>query len=126
MLAVGAHLKNTIALSVGPQVFLSQHIGDLETDLAYEAFRRVIADFERLYEATPALIAADAHPDYLSTKFAHALVSGSSRREGVLPKSSTPFEVGRVSPSARCGVCAKRASCPIGTSAFRPTMVASA
>jgi len=81
VLAVGAHLKNTIALSVGPQVFISQHIGDLETDLAYEAFRRVTADFERLYEATPTLIAADAHPDYLSTRFARALASGSSRRK---------------------------------------------
>jgi len=84
VLAVGAHLKNTIALSVGPQVFLSQHIGDLETDLAYEAFRRVIADFERLYEATPALIAADAHPDYLSTRFARDLVSVGSRHKEAL------------------------------------------
>jgi hydrogenase maturation protein HypF len=73
ILAVGAHLKNTVALSVGPQVFLSQHIGDLETDEAFEAFRRVIADFERLYEATPSVIAADLHPDYLSTKFAREL-----------------------------------------------------
>ena len=70
VLAVGAHLKNAVALAVGPQVFISQHIGDLETDQAYEAFRRVIADFERLYESRPALLAADAHPDYLSTKFA--------------------------------------------------------
>ena len=73
ILAVGAHLKNTVALAVGPQVFISQHIGDLETDQAYEAFRRVIADFENLYDATPAIIAADAHPDYLSTKFAREL-----------------------------------------------------
>lgn len=73
VLAVGAHLKNTIAFSVGPQAFISQHIGDLETDQAFEAFRRVIADFQRLYEARPAIIAADAHPDYLSTKFAHDL-----------------------------------------------------
>src|SRR5262249_21601706 len=50
VLAVGAHLKNTVALAVGPQVFISQHIGDLETDPAFEAFRRVIADFETLYE----------------------------------------------------------------------------
>ena len=73
VLAVGAHLKNTVALSVGAQVFISQHIGDLETDQAHEAFRRVIADFEDLYESRPAIIAADAHPDYLSTKFARDL-----------------------------------------------------
>jgi hydrogenase maturation protein HypF len=70
VLAVGAHLKNVVALSVGNQVFISQHIGDLETEQAHTAFRRVIADFEKLYEAKPQIIAADLHPDYLSTKFA--------------------------------------------------------
>jgi hydrogenase maturation protein HypF len=70
ILAVGAHLKNAVALSVGNQVFISQHIGDLETEPANAAFRRVIADFEKLYDAKPEIIAADLHPDYLSTKFA--------------------------------------------------------
>ena len=51
ILAVGAHLKNTVALSIGEQVFLSQHIGDLESAAAFDAFQRVIADFLRLYEA---------------------------------------------------------------------------
>jgi hydrogenase maturation protein HypF len=78
VLAVGAHLKNTITLSVGPQAFISQHIGDLETDQANEAFRRVITDFQDLYEAHPVIIAADAHPDYLSTKFARDLVAQAS------------------------------------------------
>ncbi|MFQ5593615.1 MAG: carbamoyltransferase HypF [Anaerolineae bacterium] len=70
ILAVGGHLKNTVALSVGRQVFISQHIGDLETPEAMDAFGRVIADFLRLYEATPVAIAHDMHPDYLSTRWA--------------------------------------------------------
>jgi hydrogenase maturation protein HypF len=70
ILAVGAHLKNAVALSVGNLVFISQHIGDLETEQAHTAFRRVIADFEKLYEAKPQIIVADLHPDYLSTRFA--------------------------------------------------------
>jgi hydrogenase maturation protein HypF len=70
ILAVGAHLKNTVALAVGQNVFLSQHIGDLETEPADQAFRRVIADLEKLYEAQPDIVAADLHPDYLSTKYA--------------------------------------------------------
>ena len=70
ILAVGAHLKNAVALSVGNQAFISQHIGDLETEQAHAAFRRVIADFEKLYEVKLQIIAADLHPDYLSTKFA--------------------------------------------------------
>ncbi len=70
ILAVGAHLKNTVALSVGRHVFISQHIGDLETPEAMAAFERVIADFLQLYEAQPVAIAHDIHPEYLSTKWA--------------------------------------------------------
>jgi hydrogenase maturation protein HypF len=75
VLAVGAHLKNTVALSVGDQVFVSQHIGDLETEQAHTAFRRTISDFQLLFETSPKIIAADLHPDYLSTKFARQLAS---------------------------------------------------
>ena len=70
VLAVGAHLKNTVALSVGRDVFISQHIGDLETTAALAAFQRTVADLPRLYDAEPDLIACDLHPDYLSTKYA--------------------------------------------------------
>ena len=68
VLGVGAHLKNAVALAVGANVFISQHIGDLETVPAEQAFRRVIADFKRIYAAEPELVAADLHPDYLSTQ----------------------------------------------------------
>ena len=82
VLAVGAHLKNTVALSVGNQIFISQHIGDLETEPAHKAFRRVIADFEKLYEVKPQIIAADLHPDYLSTKYAREIVAQASSPAG--------------------------------------------
>ncbi len=75
-LAVGAHLKNTVALSVGKNVFVSQHIGDLETEQAYRAFKNAAADLPRLYDAKPEIIACDLHPDYLSTKYAKTLSSG--------------------------------------------------
>jgi hydrogenase maturation protein HypF len=71
VLAVGAHLKNAIALAVGENVFISQHIGDLETAAANSAFRRATGDFEKLYHVKPEIVAADLHPGYLSTKFAH-------------------------------------------------------
>jgi hydrogenase maturation protein HypF len=70
VLAVGAHLKNSVALAVGEQVFISQHIGDLGTEPANDAFHRVAAELPRLYDVKPEIIAADLHPDYLSTKFA--------------------------------------------------------
>lgn len=70
VLGVGAHLKNAIALSVERHVFISQHIGDLETPEAMAAFDRVIADLLRMYGVTPAAIGHDLHPDYLSTRWA--------------------------------------------------------
>ncbi|MCC6131837.1 MAG: carbamoyltransferase HypF [Acidobacteria bacterium] len=73
ILAVGGHLKNTVALSVEKGVFISQHIGDLETPEARLAFQRVIADFLRLYEAQPVAVAHDLHPGYVSTVFAGQL-----------------------------------------------------
>ena len=70
ILAVGAYLKNVVALGVGRGVFLSQHIGDLGTPEAMRAFERVIDDFLALYGAQPVAIAHDLHPDYPSTAWA--------------------------------------------------------
>ncbi len=81
VLAVGAHLKNSVALALGDQVFLSQHIGDLETEQANRAFRRVVADLQELYEAKPEFVAADLHPDYLSTRFADDSTGGSGNQQ---------------------------------------------
>jgi hydrogenase maturation protein HypF len=72
VLAVGAHLKNSVALAAGENVFISQHIGDLETEAAHRAFRQVAGDLPKLYGANPGIVAADLHPDYLSTRFAQA------------------------------------------------------
>ena len=72
-LAVGAHLKNTVAIAIGDQAFVSQHIGDLETEGAYEAFKRVIDDFKTLYDFEPERVVCDKHPDYLSTGYAESL-----------------------------------------------------
>lgn len=70
VLAVGAHLKNAVALSTAGHVIVSQHIGDLETEPAHRAFHRTIADLQNLYDTRPTVIAADLHPDYVSTRFA--------------------------------------------------------
>jgi hydrogenase maturation protein HypF len=75
VLAVGAHLKNTTALSIGHEVFLSQHIGDLEASEAPSTFRAAAADLPQLYEATPEIIACDLHPDYLSAKYTAQLAA---------------------------------------------------
>jgi len=73
VLAVGAHLKNNVALKIDNNIFISQHIGDLETKQAYSAFQRSAQDLPRLYDARIDVVACDMHPDYLSTKFAEQL-----------------------------------------------------
>jgi hydrogenase maturation protein HypF len=70
VLAVGGHLKNTVAIGVGNDVFLSQHIGDLDTLEARGAFEKAIAALCRLYSFKPEVIACDLHPDYASTQWA--------------------------------------------------------
>jgi hydrogenase maturation protein HypF len=73
VLAVGAHLKSTTAIAVGRNVFMSQHLGDLETPQAFEAFCESIAGFERLYGFRATTVACDLHPDYRSTRYAETL-----------------------------------------------------
>jgi hydrogenase maturation protein HypF len=70
VLALGGHLKNSVALNVGNEVFVSQHIGDLETSQAYAAFQEAASDLQNLYGVCADVIAGDLHPDYLSTKYA--------------------------------------------------------
>jgi hydrogenase maturation protein HypF len=70
VLAVGGHLKNTVAIGIGQDVFLSQHIGDLETFEARHAFERAIDDLCRLYRFKPEAVVCDLHPDYASTDWA--------------------------------------------------------
>ncbi|MDB9503086.1 carbamoyltransferase HypF [Spirulina major CS-329] len=69
-LAVGAHQKNTIALTVNRQIILSQHIGDLSNTEALDAFEQTITSLESLYGTTPERIVCDRHPDYLSSQYA--------------------------------------------------------
>lgn len=70
ILAVGGHLKNTVALRIKENIFISQHIGDLSTGEAFNTFSKVIEDLEELYKVKPNIITADRHPDYLSSKYA--------------------------------------------------------
>ena len=78
LLAVGGHLKNTVALLCENRVWLSQHLGDLSTLEADRAFRQAVEDLQRLLHVTPRLIACDLHPDYRSTHFAHELAAALS------------------------------------------------
>jgi hydrogenase maturation protein HypF len=69
-LSVGAHLKNTIALYKNRNIYLSQHIGDLDTPESYKAFKNTIEDLKQMYNINPEEVICDMHPDYVSAKYA--------------------------------------------------------
>lgn len=70
VLAVGADLKNTVALAFGNRLVISPYIGDLGTVRSGEVFEQVIADLQALYEIQATAIVCDAHPDYRSSRWA--------------------------------------------------------
>lgn len=73
VLAVGGHLKNTFCLTRGRNAFISQHIGDLEDLQTLEYFERSVVHFESFLQVSPAGLACDLHPDFLSTRYAERL-----------------------------------------------------
>ncbi len=66
IMAVGPHMKNTVALACRDRVILSQHLGDLDTLESRRAFEGAIADLQSLFAERPVAWAADRHPDYAS------------------------------------------------------------
>jgi hydrogenase maturation protein HypF len=68
VLALGAELKNTIALGIESQVFLSSHIGDLVTLEALSSFERLAQSLPRFLRKAPECIAVDMHPDLYASK----------------------------------------------------------
>ena len=72
ILAVGAELKNTVALVKGEQAFLSQHIGDLKGAGTYESFVRTVEKLGALIGAQPKVVACDLHPALASTRYAES------------------------------------------------------
>jgi hydrogenase maturation protein HypF len=76
ILAVGGHLKNTIALYFDRQIFLSQHIGDLENFETFRTFEDTMDHLSQMYNFQPDLVVCDAHPDYRSSQFAQGFAQG--------------------------------------------------
>ena len=108
ILAVGGHLKNTVALLLGEvgvavalppqrrqyncrpneydedsreltapgrQVVMSAHIGDLDSVLSIEVFRRAIDNLLEFFQTAPGVVVCDLHPDYASTRHAEQLTA---------------------------------------------------
>ncbi|OBI78350.1 carbamoyltransferase HypF [Mycobacterium sp. E740] len=75
-LAVGADLKNTMAVADGRYAWLSQHIGDMDDLATLSAFDSAQRHLQKLTSVAPQVVVADAHPMYRSTTWAHRNAAG--------------------------------------------------
>jgi hydrogenase maturation protein HypF len=71
-LAFGPQLKNTFCLGKQDFALLSQHIGDMDSDLTVKAQEKALAHFLHIFNAEIELAACDLHPDYATTRLATA------------------------------------------------------
>ncbi|WP_094779368.1 carbamoyltransferase HypF [Paraburkholderia ribeironis] len=76
VLAMGGELKNTFCIARDAQAIVSHHLGDLEDALTYADYRRALAQYLRLFECEPQVVAFDLHPEYLSRKIGYDLARG--------------------------------------------------
>ncbi len=70
IIAAGSELKATFCIARGNEAFLSAHLGDLDTELAYRAFLTDLRLYVDMLGVDPRVIAHDLHPEYLATKWA--------------------------------------------------------
>jgi len=72
-IAVGAHLKNNIALNIDENIFVGQHIGDLSSERTFDAFLKNVNDLSRLYDLNNPKFICDMHPGYISTNYVKSI-----------------------------------------------------
>ena len=69
-LALGGHLKNTVALGWERRAVVSPHLGDMGAPRSLALLEQVAADLQALYGVAAEEILCDAHPGYATTKLA--------------------------------------------------------
>ena len=100
VLAMGGELKSTFCLLKDGQAIVSQHMGDLEEAATHADYRRNLELYRNLYRFEPQIVAVDAHPDYISTKWGLALA-----RDSGLPAISVQHHHAHIAAAlGECGV----------------------
>ncbi|MDT8281361.1 MAG: carbamoyltransferase HypF [Gammaproteobacteria bacterium] len=72
LLAVGAHMKNSITLAWGNRAVISPHIGEMDSARSLEVFENTIDDLQKLYDVKVESIICDAHPGYTTSRWARS------------------------------------------------------
>lgn len=73
ILAMGAHLKSTIAFYPNEYLYISQYLGNLDNFDVYLRFTETALNFIKLFEQPPEVILVDKHPSYQSTQYGKEL-----------------------------------------------------
>ncbi|WP_411894449.1 carbamoyltransferase HypF [Winogradskyella sp. A2] len=69
IMAVGAHLKSTIAFLPNDYLYVSQYLGHLDNYDSYQRFVEIACDFISIFREDPQVILVDKHPAYQSTLY---------------------------------------------------------
>jgi len=75
VLALGGHMKSSVAIARGGQIILGPHIGDLDHTETRAAHAQSVEGMSKLYGLDGLTVVCDAHPDYHTTRIAEALDS---------------------------------------------------
>ncbi len=78
ILALGGHLKSTIAFAPNDYLYLSQYLGNLDHYDVYQRFKETATSFQQIFEENPDCILVDKHPTYLSTQYGAELSQNSN------------------------------------------------
>jgi len=78
ILAMGSHLKNTIAFGYKDEIILSPHVGDLDTPEALDSLNEIVDSLPRFLGHDPEVVAVDFHPDYHSSRLGRAIAEAGS------------------------------------------------
>ncbi len=70
LLAVGGHMKGTLALAWDERVVVSPHIGEMDSPRSLAVFEQVAADLQSLYGVEAERIVCDAHSGYTTHQWA--------------------------------------------------------
>ena len=70
LVALGGELKDTISLYKNGYVVTSQFLGDLDDYRNFGYFEETLAHLLRLFDARPAAVVTDLHPDFRTTRYA--------------------------------------------------------
>lgn len=69
IMAMGGHLKSTVAFLPNDYLYISQYLGNLDHFDVYDRYMQTTQKFINLFEEKPEVILVDKHPEYNSTRY---------------------------------------------------------